>query len=90
MASPAAWRCPAPSRSWILAVTGCPGPLEVFLVGREGKQQAHLGGEGGEEFIEQRAAQQADDVLMEMQAVGAEGAPVFPRLRQLGDRKSVV
>ncbi|MNP39158.1 hypothetical protein D3C76_1327180 [compost metagenome] len=38
----------------------------------------------GEELIEQRTAQQADDMLMKGQAVGADGAPVFALPGQFG------
>ena len=38
----------------------------------------------GEELIEQRTAQQSDDVLMKRQAVGADGAPVFALPGKLG------
>ncbi|MNR65067.1 hypothetical protein D3C85_1879680 [compost metagenome] len=37
----------------------------------------------GEEFVEQRAAHQADDVLVKTQAVGTEGLPVLAILGQL-------
>jgi CheY-like chemotaxis protein len=47
------------------------------------KHQAQLRHDIGKELIEQRAAQQPDNVLMKLQTVGADGAPVLALPRQL-------
>ncbi len=67
-----------------VAVALKPGLLEALFIGGEGKHKAHLRHHLGEELVEQRAAHQADNVLVKPQAVCAEGLPILAILSHLG------